>query len=305
MTLPAAAGVYYDSSTPQIITRGDTFSVSGTGAANGTVALWIFGRNYFEVRSVAPDRQGNFSFVIKPTETATFSNGQYVVVLQDPGPSGTMEIESGLDSGGNLTIMNRGKIIARFGAKEDLRGNVQKESEILASSAQLQGVDDTFRTEYFFVEDPAVRFDEIIPASGLRLPDQASGNPVRISGTTNLRPDDTLTAEIHDADSTTLLTSKDIQINPGSGLNEWSYVLEEPGLKPGNYIFSVGWTSISTSGNNTANFSVISGEKHPSGNREIVPAPPGEIPLPRGLDTLLILGILFVSAVVVYTMGKK
>jgi hypothetical protein len=30
-----------------------------------------------------------------------------------------------------------------------------------------------------------------------------------------------------------------------------------------------------------------------------------EAPLPKGLDTLLILGIVFVSAVVLYTVGKK
>ena len=95
------------------------------------------------------------------------------VVLQDPGPTGTMEIEP-VDTSGNLTIMNRGKIIARRGAVEDLPGNVQPvRLDTLLSAASLQGVDDTFVMEYFFVEEPAVHFDQSHPRIRVRrLPDQ-------------------------------------------------------------------------------------------------------------------------------------
>ena len=51
IVLPGLAAVYYHASTPQIITRGDAFSVSGT--VNGTVVLWVIGRDTFEIRSVA------------------------------------------------------------------------------------------------------------------------------------------------------------------------------------------------------------------------------------------------------------
>jgi hypothetical protein len=304
VTLPAAAAVYYSASTPQIITKGDEFTVSGTGAKNGTVALWVIGRGYFGIKTVAPDRHGNFSIVFKPTETAKFSTGQYAIVLQEPGASGTMEIEPGRDTGGNLTLMNRGKIIARFGTVADLPGNVEKETSALVSSSSLQGVDDTFRSEYFFVEDPAVHFNGIIPASGSRLADQVSGKQIQISGTSNMRTDDVLTVEISNADSPVPVTSKEIAVLPGTSLNQWSYVLEEPGLKPGNYCITVGWTTASMSGNDTAFFTVKSGETGPIPH-DIIPVPTGEIPLPKGLDTLLILGIVFVSAVVVYTMTKK
>jgi hypothetical protein len=302
MAAPVMAAVYYGSSTPQIITKGDAFSVSGTGATNGTVALWVIGRNYFEVRSTAPDRHGNFSILFRPTETEKFSSGQYTVVLQDPGADGTMEIEAGRDSDGNLTLMNRGKIIARFGAKENLKGNVQEETGALMSAASLQGVDDTFLPEYFFVEEPSVQFDGIIPASGSRLPDQVSGEQVSFTGTTNMGTDNPLRTELRNADTDTLVTSKDIPIIAGSSLNRWSYGIAAPGLEPGDYLLSVGWTKSNTTGTGTAQFSV----------KRTVPTTPapaptvtGIIPLPKGLDTLLIIGMLFVFAAVVYAAGKK
>jgi hypothetical protein len=304
IVMPVAATVYYHASTPQIITKGDAFSVSGTGAMNGTVALWMIGRDTFIVRSVAPDRHGNFSFSFKPTETEKFASGQFAVVLQDPGTSGTMEIEAGRDSDGNLTIMNRGKIIARLGAEKDLRGNVQRETDTLTSATLLQGVDDRFQGEYFFVEEPAVHFDQVIPASNSRLPDLVSGEGFLFTGTTNMGEENTLRAEIRHADTNAPVTVREIAIIPGTSLNSWSYGIEEPGLEPGTYFLSVGWTKSNTTGTGTAQFTV----KGPTGT--IPPAPgsppvPENVPLPKGLDTLLIIGIIFVFGVVVYATGKK
>lgn len=303
LVLPASGAVYYSASTPQILTKGDAFTVSGTGAENGTVALWIIGRDYFDVRTTAPDRHGNFSIQIKPTETEKFFTGRYAFVLQDPGPSGTLEIEAGRDGTGNLTIMNRGKIIAYLGAKEDLQANVEKEAEALVSSASLQNVDDTFLLRYFFVEDPSVTFDNIIPASGSRLPDVIAGQAVRITGTTNMGTESPLTAELRHAGSDTPLFSKDLPIAYGSGLNTWKYQLDEPGLEPGDYEISVGWTKANKTAS-TARFTVRP-EGPPSVLPAIVPTAIADVPLPRGLDTLLVVGIIFVSAVVLYTLGKK
>jgi len=215
-----------------------------------------------------------------------------------------MEIEPGRDSGGNITIMNRGKIIARFGTKEDLKGNVQKETDALTSAAGLQGVDDTFLAAYFFVEEPAVHFDDIIPASGSRLPDKVSGDRILITGTTNMGREDSLRAEIHTADTNQLVTSKNLPVNYGSSLNRWSYQLDEPGLEPGNYFITVGWTTSSSTGTGTAQFTVIQ-KTRDNPPPPPPPAPDGDEPLPGGLVNLLVIGIIFVFAVVVYTISKK
>lgn len=305
IVFPAAAEVYYSASTPQIITRGDTFTVSGIGAANGTVAVWIIGREYFDVRTVTPDRNGNFSLVYKPTDTMKFENGQYAVVLQDPGKSRSFEIEPGKDNGGNLTFMNRGKIIYRLGNVQDLPGNVQKETGALASSAHLESVDDTFLVRYFSVESPAIDFDGIIPASGSRLADTVTGERIIISGTTNLRNDDFILASITEEKTGMQVTTKDLSIIPGSSLNTWKYVLDEPGLEPGDYRITLSCAAANITGTDTAHFSVKRAPGETPPYPHLVPAPPGETPLPDWLDTLLILGILFVGAVVVYTLTKN
>ena len=95
MVTPVAASVYYTSSVHQIITKGDTFTISSTSAKNGPVAIWIIGKDYFDTLPVTPDRNGNFSISLKPTTTEKFSSGQYAIVIQDPGPNGIMEIEPG------------------------------------------------------------------------------------------------------------------------------------------------------------------------------------------------------------------
>jgi hypothetical protein len=305
ITVPATADVYYSASTPQIITTGDTFSVSGTGAANGSVALWVMGRNFFDVRTATPDRNGNYSFVYKSTDTMKFKNGQYAVILQDPGLSRSLEIEPGRDSGGNLTFMNRGKIIYRLGRMEDLPGNVQTEAEVLASSARLQGVDDTFLVRYFSVENPTIYIDGIIPASDSRLPDRTTGEKIVIAGTTNLRRDDAIQAIVYNNITGMRVTSKDLSIAPGSSLNDWSYVLEEPGLEPGNYIITLSGSAMNTSESASAHFSVRKADGGAPSNLPPGPIPAGEAPLPDWLDTLLILGILFVGGVVIYTLTKN
>ncbi|AGB03795.1 hypothetical protein [Methanoregula formicica] len=305
LAFPAAAEVYYSASTPQIITKGDTFVVSGIGAKNSTVALWIIGREYFDVRTVTPDRYGNFSLVYKPTDTMKFQNGQYAVVLQDPGQSRSFEIGPGRDTGGNLTVMNRGKIIFRLGRMEDLPGNVQREAEALASSARLEGVDDIFLVRYFSVEKPSIYFDGIIPASDSRLPDTTTGEKIVISGTTNLRGDDAIHAVISDAGSGTAITTKDIAILPGSSLNRWSYVLEEPGLEPGKYRITLSSAAMGGEKSAMAYVTVKNADGRAPTHQPPVPLPPSEASLPDWLDKLLILGIIFVGAVIVYTLTKE
>lgn len=305
LAFPAAATVYYSASTPQIITKGDTFVVSGIGAKNSTVAVWIIGREFFDVRTVTPDRYGNFSLIYKPTDTMKFQNGQYAVVLQDPGESRSFEIAAGKDTGGNLTFMNRGKIIFRLGRMEDLPGNVQREAEALASSEKLDGVDDVFLVRYFSVEKPSIYIDGIIPASDSRLPDTTTGEKIVIAGTTNLRGDDAIHAIISDAGSGAAITTKDIAILPGSSLNRWAYVLEEPGLEPGKYRITLSSSAMGSEESATAYLTVRTADGRAPAHPPQIPLPPGDASLPDWLDKLLILGILFVGAVIVYTLTKE
>jgi len=306
MVTPVAASVYYTSSAPQIITKGDSFTISGTGAKNGMVTIWIIGRNYFDTFTATPDRHGNFSTTLKPTTTEKFSSGQYAVVLQDPGVGGMVEIEPGTDSNGNLTIMNRGKIIERIGARQDLKGNVQPVVAILLDAANIQDVDDTFLPAYFFIEEPSVQFDNLISASTIQLPDQVTGERIAITGTTNMGSENNLRAHIYNRDTNALITSNTLPVVAGSHINRWTYELKDPGLPKGEYYITVGWTKSNQAGTGLAKFTV-------KDLTNTTPSPPPPITsiekdIPRDdVSTLLFLTIsgVLILILIVFAVGKK
>ena len=255
--------------------------------------------------SVTPDRYGNFSVTLKPKETEKFSSGQYAVVIQDPGPNGRMEIEPGTDSSGNLTLMNRGKIIEKIGARKDLKGNVQPVVAVLLDAANLQGVDDSFLPEYFFVEEPSVQFDQLISVSKSQLSNQITGEQLVISGTTNMGPENSLRTHIYNRDTNGLVISNTIPIAGGFQINRWSYQIEAPGLPQGNYYLTVGWTKSNTTSTGVANFDVVNpGTPIPS-----PPKNPGiekVVPL-DDFPTFLFLTIsgVLIIILIIFAVGKK
>jgi hypothetical protein len=305
MVTPVAATIYYSSSTPQEITKGDSFTVGSTSAKNGPVAIWIIGKNYFNTLSVTPDRNGNFSISLKPTETEKFSSGQYAVIIQDPGLNGIMEIEPGTDSSGNLTIMNRGKIIEKIGARQDLKGNVQPVVALLLNTANIQGVDDTFLPEYFFVEEPSVQFDQLISAPNSLLSNQITGERLVISGTTNMGRENNLRTHIYNRNTNALIISNTIPITTGSRINRWTYELKAPGLPPGDYYITVGWSKSNSTSTGKADFAVVNPGPP-------LPSPPenhgGENTTPRDdFSTLLFITISMVLIIIliIFAVGKK
>jgi hypothetical protein len=298
---PVTATVYFTSSTPGIITKGDPFSVSGTGAVNGTVGIWIVGRDHFEVLTSAPDRQGNFSITIKPSATDRFSSGQYAIVYQDPGASGVLEIEGGTDVNGNLAVMNRGKIVARLGLRRELGGNVRRVVDQILYTSSIPGIDDTFQEEYFFVEEPVVHFDKLIPASGFRLPDQIMGERIVISGTTNIGTENTLSTEIRTRNTNELVTEKTIPVTAGHRMNTWTWDLDAPGLPPGDYELTVGWAKSNTTGKGS--FTV----KYPVSPSSSPVMPRDEL-IPQQDDytfPVLVACSLIVLAIVLYYAGQE
>jgi hypothetical protein len=298
---PVTAAVYFTTSAPGIITKDDSFSVSGTGAGNGTVAIWIIGRDHFEVLTTAPDRHGNFSIIIKPSATDRFSSGQYAIIFQDPGTSGILEIEGGTDVNGSLVVMNRGKIVARLGPRQELGGNVRMVVDQILSTSFITGIDDSFQTEYFFIEEPAVYFDNLIPSSGFRLPDQITGERIVISGTTNIGTDNTLSTEIRTRNTKEVLMVKTIPVIAGNPMNTWTWDLDAPGLPPGDYELTVGWVKSNITGEGT--FTVK------------YPAPPSSSPLKPTNDKVpqtddytfpvFVACSLIVLAIVLYYAGRE
>jgi hypothetical protein len=297
---PVTAAVFFSTSAPDIITKGDPFSISGTGAVNGTVGIWIIGRDHFEVLNTAPDRHGNYSITIKPSATGDFFPGQYAIIVQDPGASGILEIEGGTDVNGSLVVMNRGKIFVRLGPRQELGGNARSVADQILNTSSIPGVDDTFQVKYFFVAEPRIYFDELIPASGFRLPSQITGERIIISGTTNIGTENTLTTEIRTRNSKEIVTTKSIPIGTGNPMNTWSWDLDAPGLPPGEYELSVGWKNPDSTSNGS--FAV----KHPA-PPSTTPIKPMDDKIPRQDDytfPVLVACSLIVLAIVLYYAGR-
>jgi hypothetical protein len=301
LAIPATAAVYFTTSAPGIITKGDAFSVSGTGAVNGTVGIWVVGRDHFEVLTTAPDRQGNFSITFKPSATDMFSSGQYAVIFQDPGTSGVLEIEGGTDVNDSLVVMNRGKIVARLGPRQELGGSVRMAVDQILNTTSLSGIDDTFQVKFFFVAEPRIYFDKLIPASGFRLPDQITGERILISGTTNIGTENTLNTEIRTRTTNEVVTVKTIPVIAGYPMNTWIWDLDAPGLPPGDYQLTVGLPKSNTTSN--ATFAV----KYPAPPSS-TPVKPTDEKIPRQDDytfPVLVVCSLIVLAIVLYYAGRQ
>ncbi|MDO8872702.1 MAG: hypothetical protein Q7V05_08250 [Methanoregula sp.] len=253
-----AASTTFISSGQQTLAKGDSFTITGTGATNGLIAVWIIGRDYFTVKTANPDQEGNYSFILNPEETGQFSSGQYAFVIQDPGANKMMDIKSRVADNGNITFQNGGTAIADIGPKQGIRTNAEPVVRILQTSITLWGVDDILTPYYFIVEEPSVHFDQKSSANpDGQLPNLNAGERITISGTTNMGVENPLHADIRNLETNTLITSKTIPVIAGSDTNRWSFDLDTAGFAPGEYLVTVGWMKSNTTGTGSTIFSVV------------------------------------------------
>lgn len=266
IAVPVMAEISFESSCPQTIAEGDAFTIHGTGATNGSVTLLVLGRHYFHTFTANPDNRGDFSITVGPEETRNFSAGQYAFVIQDPGENGQYEIGTRISTSGNITVTDRGTAVADLGTATDLKPWVDPEIETLMAASGRAGVDDVFRVEYFFVELPSLHFDqERDPVTGWLILNGSDPRRMVFSGTTNMAPENVLTARIRDAASgKEVFTDTIPAITPADGMepgkhsswNTWHYSLDQVRLPPGEYVITVGWDKETWCGSNTALFVV-------------------------------------------------
>lgn len=277
LSLPASAALTTVTSGPQTIAKADTVTLTGTDAQNGSVNLWIVGRNYFDTKKATPDKKGNFTFVIKPEESNRFSSGEYVFLIQDPGADKSYEIAPLIWSDG-IRIADQGKVITNIGLKSSFRADIGPVAAMILNVSKRPDVDDLFTPYYFYVEEPNMRFNRV-SGSG-NLPDQTTGEAILITGTTNVGSENLLQVEIRNATSNDLITSSTIPVVSGTNTNQWTYVLDEPGLPTGSYIVMIGEQKYTTSGSASAQLTIL--ENRIAGT----PTTPLQPELPVGGETL-------------------
>jgi hypothetical protein len=257
LVFPVSAGVTSQTSIPQTIVKADTVTLSGTGAQNGTMVLWILGRNYFDTRSANPDKKGNYTFVIKPEESNQFSTGQYAFVIQDPGADHAPQISPLLWADG-IRVANNGKVLTSLGLKSDFTADILSVVGVLLNASARSGSDDLFTPYYFNVYDPTIRFNKVHhTATGEKLEDQTTGEGILITGTTNLGTENQLSVVIKNATSDEIVTSRLIPVESGSGENRWSYRLDAPGLQSGIYNITVSGEKYTTRGSASAQITIL------------------------------------------------
>lgn len=256
LSLPASAALTVVTSGSQTIAKADTVTLMGTDAQNGSVTLWIVGRNYFDTKTATPDKKGNFTFVIKPEESNKFSSGEYVFFIQDPGADKSFEIAPLVWSDG-IRIADQGKVITNIGLKSSFRADIGPVAATIHNISKLSDVDDLFTPYYFYVEEPYMRFNRVSESGSGKLPDQTTGEALLITGTTNVGPENLLEVEIRNATSNDLITSQTVQVERGSNANQWTYSLDEPGLPAGSYVVTVGEQKYTTSGSASAQLTIL------------------------------------------------
>ena len=302
---PAAALVAFDASAPQVITKGDPFTVRGSGFNGSSAAVWIIGKDYFDVRTVVLDGNSNFTLTIKPEETVKFPTGKYAVAVQDTGNDARMEIEPGHTVSGNLTIANRGKMIADIGPLDELPANAEPIATILAEGTQLQGVDDTFDIASFFVEEPGVDFAGVNDSSSNQLPAKQPGMPVSFEGTTNIRAGNILEASIRDVQNDLLVSTKNIPVMTDGDKNTWALNLNAPGLPQGEYSLTLGWSRLNTTDLGVAKFAVegipVPTTEPIASQQSEVPGPASNLPIPL----ILTISSVIVILIIAFTTMKK
>ena len=305
LAIPVSANVTFISSTPQIITKGDPFTVHGSGIQTRSVAVWIIGKGYFDIRTVLTNEKRNFTLTIKSEETEKFPTGKYVIAVQEPGADGRMEIEPGKLGNGNLTIANRGKMIADIGPQENLPANARPIAEILHDAVNLQGVDDTFTTFSFFVEEPTVEFTGSSEGSEPRLPTSPPGERIPFTGLTNIAADDFLNANIQNLATGAPVSATKVLVIRGGDMNGWSFVLDAPGLPPGDYSLTMGWMRLNTTDLGSARFAVAEPGTAPTVTPVESTQQGGNTTPALPLPLIIIVSMVAVVLIITYATMKK
>jgi len=304
LCIPATATVAFTTSVPQTLAKGDTFTISGTGAQNGSVIVWVIGRNYFDTITTVPDTNGNFTLALLPDETSRFSSGQYAVVIQDPGTNGRPEIGYRVDDAGNISFLNRQAIFADIGPKQGIKANAEPVVRILLEGAALPGTDDILTPYYFFIEEPSVNFDRG-SATGPdgQLPNVTVGERITISGTTNMGVENLLHADLRNLDTNSLIGSRTIPVTARDRLNQWSFELDTADLLPGEYFVTVGWMKSNTTGTGSALVHVVP----ESGSNAVHPFNGRLASFAGGLSLPVIVGgtVLFGVGCILIVLQKK
>jgi hypothetical protein len=260
-------------STMPVIANGDPVTITGiaTGQPREGLQVWIVGKNYLRIDSVAVNRDNSFEYELRPSDTQNLAAGQYYVVIQHPMMNGVFDVYYDASTG---KVYNRqlvgGTSIYQMSGSGSLQG--PDSAQALVNAISSQNVDDSF-TSYTFMISPPTAF--INP-----IGDRTIGERFTITGATNLAPGNILMVDItsssfgptqKSAGGGFSGVSGQAAIVPGTGgYNRWSFDVDTSTFRPDEYIVKVSAVTIDA----TASTIFLVTERAPSAPVTPEPAPP-------------------------------
>ncbi|MEN6343544.1 MAG: MEMAR_RS02690 family S-layer glycoprotein [Methanospirillum sp.] len=222
------------------VAKGDILAITGTaqGRPAPGVAIWLFGTNYYSQTTQSVNDDGTFRYELGRGTTQNLATGQYFAVVQHPMTNGIFDVAPVTEGGITRVYDTSGNFFVAAGP-----GRLQGSDAANALVNLINGpnIDDTYTKLTFAVEDASIAIAGI--------PTVRAGDPLRITGTTNLAVGDnlliTVTSSSFSATNKTSGTgfsgvSGSTTVQAGSsGNNTFNFTADTSQLQPDTYQVSV------------------------------------------------------------------
>lgn len=175
---------YLSASMESTVANGDKLYVRGTAGTETSegIAIWILGKNYATRNVAEVESDATFDYEIDSGVTSNLASGQYYVVVQHPMYNNIFDVT--LD--GQYVVKDNGDTLFKIKGAGSLQGS--DAAYALVDEINSADIDDIYISLQFSVDEPTISIDPI--------PNTVPGEPLTVSGVTNLRSGDELLIEI-------------------------------------------------------------------------------------------------------------
>ncbi|MEA5036776.1 hypothetical protein SDC9_31554 [bioreactor metagenome] len=233
-----------------VVARGNNINITGNAPGTTQLIYYIFGTNMFASSTISVNDDGSYSIEIA---TDTYDTGQYFVVVQHPMYDRLFNIGPvAAESGGYYIKMNvngdytSGDAVLLFNTLDRQSANA---AQALCQAMDFQNIDDIYVKLTVIVAQPCLTMN---PVS-----DIVKGEPLTVSGTTNLEEGTVITVDVLSiaytaVDKTTVGSESFINLTTtvvkgADGVNTWEVTFDTTGLNADTYIIEAVTEELSTS----------------------------------------------------------
>jgi hypothetical protein len=223
-----------------ILVKGDALIIRGvaTKAPARGIAVWIFGKDYFNHSTVQVFPDDSFEYILSPEQTKSMEAGQYFVILQHPMLNGEFDVFPIEESIRTIVKNTQNSDFFVVDGISKIAG--PEAAKYFVEMINTSHVDDTYTKLSFLVEEPLITINP--------LGEIIVGKPMLINGSTNISTDHDLLVEV----KSVAVERSDVKrvfsvdgfgtlaaISHGPELNTWQTTVAQAVLSPGKYYVHV------------------------------------------------------------------